>query len=219
MIGKRGDVIFIPHGVHYYAQIPEGSSSLIDTYTLNFLLQDEQGEELLLSDHISIIAQRQDDLLTALSAAVSNAFHQAGTRNCLRLNGAVYQLLEAIAASAGQLSADFAPIRPGAEALRNEWNQNRRIEEYAAMCAMSPANFYRHFRRHYGKSPNQYRNEIRLSNAETMLRNTDIQIHEIARTAGFVDAFYFCRIFAKQYGLPPRKYRAAFQNQKLGETP
>lgn len=216
VVATQGDVIFIPHGVQYHAEIPEGRNNLIDTYTLNFVLLEGQ-EELLLSEHICKIANRQDDLLTALATAVSNAFHQTEPKNFLRLNAAFCQLLDAIAMSVEQPSSDYAPIRLGAEALRNEWNQNRKIEEYAAMCCMSPANFYRNFRRWCGKSPVQYRNEIRLRNAETMLRGTDLQISEIARTAGFTDAFYFCRLFARQYGLSPRRYRVVFQNQKPGE--
>lgn len=211
VIGSQGDVIFIPHGVHYHAEIPEGRSNLIDTYTLNFLLLDGYGEELLLSDHIAIIANRQDDLLTAHAAAVSSAFHQADQRNDLRLSAALYQLLDGICVSAEDQSTAYYPIQPGIDLLRKEWNQNRRIEEYAALCGMCPANFYRCFRRWCGKSPVQYRNEVRLNHAQTMLRNTDVQINEIARTVGFTDAFYFCRLFAKEYGLSPRKYRTTFQ--------
>lgn len=216
VIATRGDVVFIPHGVHYHAEVLDGKDDVIDTYTLNFLMQDESGEEILLSDHIQIITNRQDDLFSIRSAAVSSAFHQAEPRNKLRLNAALYHLLDAIAVSAEEQSSIFYPIRLGTEALRSQWNQNRKIEEYAALCGVGTAYFYRCFRRWCGKSPVQYRNEIRLSNAETMLRNTDLPINEVARTVGFTDAFYFCRLFAKAYGLSPKKYRSAF-NYKESE--
>lgn len=212
VIATRGDVIFIPKGVQYHAEVLDGKNDLIDTYTLNFQLLDEAGEPFLLSDHICIITSRQDDLFTIRAAAVSSAFHQVGPRNNLRLDAALYHLLDAIAVSAEENASIYYPIRIGTQALRSEWNQNRKIEDYAAMCGVGSAHFYRCFRRWSGKSPVQYRNEIRLSNAETMLRHTDIQISEIARTVGFADAFYFCRLFAKVYGLSPRKYRAAFQS-------
>lgn len=210
----KGDVVFLPKGVHYHAEILDGRNDLIDTYTLNFHLREENGEEFLLCDRISILVNRQDDLFAIRTAAVSSAFHQAAPRNHLRLTAAVYHLLDAIAAAAEEQSSIYYPIRIGTEALRAEWNQNRKIEEYAALCGVGSAYFYRCFRGWSGKSPVQYRNEIRLSNAETMLRHTDIQIHEIARTVGFSDAFYFCRLFTKAYGLPPRKYRAAFRTQE-----
>ena len=210
IVATRGDVIFIPKGVQYYAEVLDGKDDRIDSYTLNFQLLDETGNDFLLSEHIQIITNRPDDLLTIRAAAVSSAFHQAGPRNNLRLNATLFHLLEAIALSADEHSSVFYPIRPGVEALRSEWNQNRMIDDYAQLCSMSPANFYRCFRKWCGKSPVQFRTEIRLSNAESILRNTDLPISEIARTVGFPDAFYFCRLFSKAYGLPPRKYRSAF---------
>jgi AraC-like DNA-binding protein len=214
VVATRGDVIFIPKGVRYHAEVLDGKDDLIDSYTLNFQLQDAQGEDILLSDHIQIISSRPDDLLTIRATTVSSAFHQTTPRNMLRLYAALYHLLDAIAASAEEQLAVFYPIRPGVDALRNEWNQNRLIEDYAEKCCMSAANFYRCFRKWCGKSPVQFRNEIRLSNAESMLRNTDLQISEISKTVGFPDAFYFCRLFSKLYGLSPRKYRAAFGREE-----
>lgn len=216
IIATRGDVVFIPKGVQYRAEVLDGKDDLIDTYTLNFDLLDEAGEEFLLSDRICILVNRQDDLFAMRTAAVSSAFHQAEPRNHLRLQAALYHLLDALAVTAEEESSIFYPIRIGTEALRSEWNQNRKIEEYAQLCGVGPAYFYRCFRRWSGKSPVQYRNEIRLSNAEAMLRHSDIQINEIARTVGFTDPFYFCRLFSKAYGLPPNKYRAAFRSSDEG---
>ena len=51
-----------------------------------------------------------------------------------------------------------------------------KIEKYAALCGISEAYFYRCFHKWAGKSPVEYRNLIRLSNAEAMLRYTDIML-------------------------------------------
>jgi iron complex transport system substrate-binding protein len=63
------------------------------------------------------------------------------------------------------------------------------------------------FRAWSGQSPIEYRNTLRLSQAEAMLRNTDMQIKEIAETVGFEDSFYFSRVFAQYFGVSPKKYR------------
>ena len=212
VVATRGDVVFIPKGVCYHAEVMDGKDDLIASYTLNFHLLNEDAEELLLSDHICIITSRQDDFFTIRTAAVSSAFHQVGPRNNLRLMAAVYHLLDGTAVSAEERSAAYYPIRIGTEALRNAWNQNEKIEKYAELCGVGVAHFYRCFRQWSGKSPVQYRNEIRLPNAESMLRHADAPISEIARTVRFTDAFYFCRLFAKTYGLSPSKYRKAFRN-------
>jgi len=207
----KGDVLFIPRGVHYRAEVLGGKGDGIDTYTLNFHLLDEDGEELLLADRICVIAHRGDGLFAARAAALSSAVHRVDSSR-LKVQAALYHFLDAVAASSGELPEDHA-IRPGCDALRSEWNQNRKIEEYAALCGMSPACFYRTFRRCIGKSPVEYRNEIRVSNAETLLRHTELRIGEISRTVGFSDPYYFCRVFAAFCGLSPRKYRAAFRQE------
>ena len=207
---RMGDVVFIPAGVHYHAQVFDGINNQIDTYTLNFHMTDDSGEELLLSEHICVLTHREDDLFTIRTAALSGAVHRVGPHSKLKIQAALFHLLDAIVTSTEEQSDIYYPIRIGVETLRNEWNRNRKIEEYAALCGMGTAYFYRCFRRWCGKSPIQYRNEIRLSNAETMLRYTDNPVSEIARTVGFTDAFYFCRLFRKTYGLSPRMYRNAF---------
>jgi len=214
---KRGDVVYIPRGVYYQAEVFGGSANQIDSYTLNFHMLDESGEELVLSEDICVIASRPDDLFTVRTAAISDAFHRIdgqGRKSNLRLKAALYHFLDALVVSASEPSDVYYPIRLGAEALRKEWNQNRKIEEYASMCNIGIAYFYRCFRLWSGKSPVEYRNEIRLSNGETMLRYTEMQVSDIARTIGFSDPFYFCRTFAKAYGMSPRKYREAFRNSE-----
>ena len=214
--GRMGDVVFIPAGVHYHAQVFDGINNQIDTYTLNFHMTDDSGEELLLSDHICVLTHRDDDLFAIRTAALSGAVHRVGQPGNLKIQAALYHLLDAIVTSTEEQSDIYYPIRIGVEALRNEWNRNQKIEEYAAMCGMGTAYFYRCFRRWSGKSPVEYRNEIRLSNAETMLRYTDIRISEISKTVGFTDPFYFSRIFTDSHGLSPRKYRQVFQSGPEG---
>ena len=87
--------------------------------------------------------------------------------------------------------------------------------KYAALCGISIAYFYRCFRKWSGKSPVEYRNLLRLSNAEAMLRNSDMRMGEIASLIGFDDPFYFCRVFAKQYGMSPRAYRNALAEKTV----
>ena len=93
------------------------------------------------------------------------------------------------------------------EALRQNWNKNDKIDEYAALCGMSPGYFYNVFKKWSGKSPVEYRNLLRVSNACSMLARTDMPISEIAALVGFSEQFYFCRVFRKITGLSPLEYR------------
>lgn len=214
-----GDLVWIPAGVCYHVKVEGGNETHIDTYTLNFRLLDEDSEELLLSKRIGIFAREQNGFFEALIQSLNYEVHRSEgvgvreRRNYLKIKSKFFSLLDHLTAS-GDLRGTYYPIRMGAEALKNEWNQNKKIEEYAAMCGISNAYFYRCFQEWAGKSPVEYRNGIRLSNAETMLRYSDMKIKEIAETIGFEDAFYFCRIFSKHYGMSPKSYRSKFLEEK-----
>ena len=58
-----------------------------------------------------------------------------------------------------------------------------------------------------GMPPMQYVNSYRIEKAQTLLKNTDRSITDIALAVGFDDASYFARIFKKQTGMTPREYK------------
>jgi AraC family transcriptional regulator of arabinose operon len=47
-----------------------------------------------------------------------------------------------------------------------------------------------------------------MRHAATLLEATDLDIGQVAAASGFVSPFHFSRVFRREYGLPPRDYRA-----------
>lgn len=216
---RQGDLIYIPAGITYHVLVEGGSENRIDTYTLNFCLLDDAKAPLLFSERIEVIARDEKRRLETHLSELNNEMHRTDTskvpHGTLRARSLFYRILEFLTQEAPRAEAFYYPIREGAERLKNEWNQNKPIAVYAALSGVSETYFYRCFRRFSGKSPIEYRNTLRLSNAETMLRQTDMKVAEIAETVGFEDPFYFCRIFSKVFGLSPQKYRALSQKTSL----
>jgi AraC-like DNA-binding protein len=220
VFAKKGDIVFIPEGCMYNVNVTGKIGMKIDTYTVNFRLIDEKNECFLLSDKIEVLTNRQDNLLDVRLKNLSDIFYRVEkienslTRNFAKIKAEFFLLLDMIAESALQCKDFYYPIRKGVEAFCNEWNLNEKIEKYAQLCAMSETYFYRLFRKWSGSSPIEYRNMLRLSNAESMLRCTDMKIKEIAETVGFDDAFYFCHVFSQKFGMSPKKYRKNIQDQE-----
>ena len=214
VVARGGDVVYIPEGTKYHVRVVGGAGGEIDSYTVNFRLFDDTGERLCLADGISIIAhaEESDGTFFLRAAALEREVRKDGASvNLLRIHAAFYSLLDAVASAATEHSDAYYPIRVGVEALRAEWNKNERIENYARLCGVSNAYFYRCFRAWSGKSPVEYRNLMRLGSAETMLRYTDMSVSEISEFIGYDDPFYFCRIFTKHYGASPQNYRKAYR--------
>lgn len=89
------------------------------------------------------------------------------------------------------------------------------IEDYAAEQHMSVSWFIRNFKEYTGSTPAQYILSLRISNAQTLLENTNYNVTEIAEIVGYDNPLYFSRIFKKQSGVSPSEFRKQLQ-QDLG---
>ncbi len=68
------------------------------------------------------------------------------------------------------------------------------------------------FHKYLGIGPWDYIITCRLNRAKDTLVNTDMPIHAIGDLVGYTDPYYFSRIFKKQFGLAPSKFREKFRN-------
>ena len=215
----KGDIVFIPEGCCYHVNVLGNTATEIDTYTVNLRLFNKHELSLLLSSEIEVIANRQDSFFDIRLKNLFDAFYRVekdgneSKRNFAKIKSEFFSLLDEIAESASSSKDYYYPIRRGIEAFCNEWNKNEKIEKYARLCDVSETYFYRCFKKWSGSTPIEYRNVLRLANAESLLRCTDMKIKEIAETVGFEDAFYFCRVFSDKFGSSPKVYRKRIQNQ------
>jgi transcriptional regulator GlxA family with amidase domain len=63
------------------------------------------------------------------------------------------------------------------------------------------------FKEDTGRSPMQYLQDLRMRNAENMLRSTFLSVKEIGFLSGWTDLSHFVRCFKKQYGVTPSEFR------------
>ena len=77
----------------------------------------------------------------------------------------------------------------------------------AALFHLDEHYLCRLFKSQMGMPPTQYLNGYRVEKAQTLLKNTDRSITDIALAVGFDDASYFARIFKKHTGVTPREYK------------
>ena len=81
------------------------------------------------------------------------------------------------------------------------------IDLIANQVTLSPSRFAHLFKEITKKSPLKYLEDLRVWKAQQLLVSTSNSITEIARETGFLDALYFSRVFTKNCGLSPRKWR------------
>lgn len=87
--------------------------------------------------------------------------------------------------------------------LKRNYMQTVRVEELAAMAALSVSAFHRHFQAITGLSPVQYQKRIRLMQARLKLATTGDSITAIAHAVGYQSHTQFSREYARYFGLSP----------------
>jgi len=64
------------------------------------------------------------------------------------------------------------------------------------------------FHAELGQTPAEYIQYVRMKHAVMLLNQTEFPIHEIARRVGYSDALYFSKVFSRNYGVSPSRFRA-----------
>ncbi|MBB6671967.1 helix-turn-helix transcriptional regulator [Cohnella nanjingensis] len=101
--------------------------------------------------------------------------------------------------------------------VRNYMEENYRqkiaIESLAKMSGYSYDRFRHLFRETYGIAPLQYLFKKRMEYAKLMLYETNLQVSEIALSAGFSSEVQFCSMFKRETGLTAKAFRKRTERQ------
>ena len=85
-----------------------------------------------------------------------------------------------------------------------------RLASVAPVAAMTPSSFSPYFRQRVGMSFRQWLVRHRLAHARRLLRQCDMTVAAVGRTAGFGCSRTFRRVFRKRWGCSPSQYRRMF---------
>lgn len=91
--------------------------------------------------------------------------------------------------------------------IEEHYDDKISLEDLCSMSGLSSYYFCRLFKKVTGKTTNEYINLFRINKAETLLKNTGMNITEIAMKTGFNDMNYFSRMYKKYKKIAPSKTR------------
>lgn len=78
--------------------------------------------------------------------------------------------------------------------------------ELPALTGFSAAHLSRSFRKHWGVTPSDYLNRVRLDRAAALLKAPGATSSGVARRVGFADSGYFQRLFRRRFGVSPGEF-------------
>lgn len=106
---------------------------------------------------------------------------------------------------------DCGPSRATAlvmDRIRDKPEAPPSLDEVAKLMGMHRTGALRRFRREVGATPHDYAMQIRLRLARRALAEGATPV-DVAADLGFADQSHLTRAFARQFGLPPGRYRSA----------
>ena len=110
----------------------------------------------------------------------------------------------------------FQELRAPVEYISRYFDHPITVKSLASACNISVSALERRFRKHLGKTPRQYINDVRLDNVRQLLRETDKAIGVIAQEIGFADHSHMTRAYKKKFGITPKQERNSKKEKNSG---
>jgi transcriptional regulator GlxA family with amidase domain len=105
--------------------------------------------------------------------------------------------------------------------MTNNPTKEMSVESLARRAFLSPRQFFRRFKEHFGSSPALFVETLRLNEARRRLSAGEPSIENVAESVGFNGADSFRRAFQRRFRVTPGKYRRSFglpAARALGES-
>ncbi len=106
------------------------------------------------------------------------------------------------------LTPKYDPAFERALAFINEnYERNLTISEISRSSFVPKSSLYKMFHSHLGCTVSEYINSRKIDKATSLLLNSELSIEEISERLGFSTQQYFSKIFKKNKGISPAKFR------------
>lgn len=190
---------------------------------------NEKGKFYSSADVVSVVHSKVPEYLKSMTgeAIKREAFYETICRSWLQL--IVYELYreledalvvraksqEALIMSRSQGSAEpeitsfqeiESPIIQAQKYIAQNLTSGLSIDHVADYVCMSRSVFTEKFRQHSGLSFTKYVTQLRLQEAQKLLRETDLSIIQISKTVGVTTA-WLRKLFQEEFSLSPNQYR------------
>jgi transcriptional regulator GlxA family with amidase domain len=94
--------------------------------------------------------------------------------------------------------------------MTNNPTKQMSVESLARRASLSPRQFFRRFKEHFGSPPATFVETLRLNEARRRLSAGESSIEGVAESVGFNGADSFRRAFERRFRVTPSKYRRSF---------
>ncbi len=167
------------------------------------------------SAEVGVPFRSLDARLATIAQALRGELSRGGLADPLIAESLGLYLSASLASPAGESSSSTSPT-PAQRRLATQareyvdahFRDDFSIADVATAVCASPAHLQRCFRAGTGTTLVRYVHQARLRRAAGLLRVSGLTITEISLDVGFADPNYFARLFRREFGMPPARFRA-----------
>lgn len=178
---------------------------------IDFLLEDvETGEFLNFEEKTKILFTQPPEHICELVDLIGSFYPSAARCTYLRCQKMFFELLYELSLLVPNTWLPDGYNHKLTKALnyiRGNYYKDFTIGDLAEYSEYSASRLRSAIRALTGKSPIEFRNQLRIEKACEYLSSTNISISEIAAMVGFKEPFYFTNCFKKYMGVSPSAYR------------
>ena len=88
------------------------------------------------------------------------------------------------------------------------------MAEVSNHISMNYSMFSSTFKEYAGENFSSFLKKLRIEKSKKLLKNTDLNIREIAGKVGFEDARRFAKVFKEETGMTPRAFREGKETER-----
>ena len=209
----QGSIVCLPEGSNYSVLNNDCDLSDQDAYMIEFHIK--KGDQMLsfAPSPFLINSIFPNRLAHAIKEVVRT--YEEPIKSPISVLSCVCEVLSILGRENSDVhSKDYSGVANGLKIIEKDPFNDISIEEIASMCNISSGSFRRIFRKYLGKSPIQYRTDLRIKTMQFMLENSDLTIENMSELLGINNAPYIYKMFKKSVGLSPGEYRNKYKTSK-----
>lgn len=193
----QGGIIYIPKGGCYSYEVEAGERFVCQIEFDTFC----KGAECVFSEHPVLFRGEVgiNDFMMSLVTA----------RDGFRMVSGLFRLFGMMADAAKSDGASLRRIAPAVGYIEEHYAEEITSDTLAAVCYLSKSQMRRLFSAELGKTPSEYRAEVRIKKACALLSGSFESIATVASAVGYDSQFAFSKAFRKLVGVPPTEFAGA----------
>lgn len=199
-------LVYLPFGSKYSILNKTCGGAEPDAYLVEFNLKS--GEKYMSLSENPFIIKSDDNYIIKEYEEKIVAAYESPVRSPATLRALIYGIISFLGRSAHtKYDKRYTSIAPGIRLLEENALIPYTVEELAEICGISSGCFRRLFKEYSGKSPVNYRTDLKVNMAKNLLESGNMSLNAISESLGFESTSYFCRVFKKKTGFTPGQYR------------